>query len=676
MAGVLLQKLLAAAGAPLSPTPPLEPNDELFKLALLKLSIFMYHANDLPLRLRYRGQLPHAADLRALFVYRQDVPDLHLSRNRRKRMARSPSEARSRATLHSSRSRSRSRSHSPHPAARRRSGSTLSGADVPAAVVPSPPQTPGSASSPGTGWIRPWLWWPGTPRNTTTTDAEPEPVADDDEPRASLAPDVEDDPLADPEDGDEVEIDVGLRWRLDNLIGQGVVGLVYRGVLIPDPPAQPVPVAVKHLHLPSANPHLNTRNFEQLIAALSLVDHPNIVSYYGSHVMDEDCFLFMDYCEGGTLADWIRRNGPMADLPILAHWIKQMVQGLAFMHAHGIVHRDVKPSNIMLKDGVLKIADFSSSKLHGLCCRKVHDARVVGTPSYLAPEIVAGNQTVEIKGACDIWSLGATIYELILGKPPFSEVDNVWSLYFILGKYAGINIPPPRKSWRLQRLVADLVTTGWQFGHALLPTSPTSSLLGLTSPSSLAVPTTPAPDDPTPPISGADGDADDSIKSTHSEALGALLGHPARPGQQYRYTSGDAVGLESAQEQNLVMTPADEVGDDPLAAAGAAIPDVPPIPPEYQASDGEGEGEDEKAHHQQRYGYVVGRDARGLPVYKWMEPMFPMVPGHHPLLSQLCQTGHVDPLVLDFVERCLAWDPRKRATAQALLAHPLIRHLP
>ncbi|KNE59467.1 STE/STE11 protein kinase [Allomyces macrogynus ATCC 38327] len=339
----------------------------------------------------------------------------------------------------------------------------------------------------------------------------------------------------------DIHVRDGLRWRLEELIGEGAVGLVYRATLIPDPPLTPVPVAVKHLHLPSTNPHLNRRNFEQLIAALSLADHPNIIVYLGSHIMDDDCFLLMELCEGGTLSDWIRRNGPLRDRVRLVEYIRQMVSGLEFMHRHGVIHRDLKPSNMMLKDGVLKIADFSSAKFHGLCCRKVHDARVVGTPSYLAPEIVAGHQMIEIKGAQDIWSLGCSIYELIMGKPPFSEVDNVWSLYFVLGSYASINIPPPRPSSRLRAIFGLRPLNGTT---ATTPTStPATPLIKFTTPAAPLVPAKPA----APPAAEDDDDGSPSpLDTVQSEGIPALLGGAATlRRQQYRYTARDAVGLDS-----------------------------------------------------------------------------------------------------------------------------------
>ncbi|KAJ3366663.1 Suppressor of Sensor Kinase (SLN1) [Allomyces javanicus] len=461
----------------------------------------------------------------------------------------------------------------------------------------------------------------------------------------------------------DIHVRDGLRWRLEELIGEGAVGLVYRATLIPDPPLTPVPVAVKHLHLPSTNPHLNRRNFEQLIAALSLADHPNIIAYLGSHIMDDDCFLLMELCEGGTLSDWIRRNGPLRDRAKLVEYIRQMVSGLEFMHRHGVIHRDLKTSNIMWKDGVLKIADFSSAKFHGLCCRKVHDARVVGTPSYLAPEIVAGHQMIEIKGAQDIWSLGCSIYELIMGKPPFSEVDNVWSLYFVLGSYASINIPPPRPSSRLRAIFGLRPLNGTT---ATTPTStPASPPIKFTTPAAPLVPAKPAP------VTADDADdADDApsaLDTVQSEGIPALLGGAATlRRQQYRYTARDAVGLDSAHEQALVVTPCDE-DEDPLAKVE--------IPAELttlsrQRRDTEEVGGEVDALPA---GAIVGNDAQGYVKYKFLEPLFPMVKNHHPLLSQLCQAGAVDPVALDFMAKCLAWDPRARGTAAQLLAHPLLK---
>ncbi|KAJ3372826.1 Suppressor of Sensor Kinase (SLN1) [Allomyces arbusculus] len=460
----------------------------------------------------------------------------------------------------------------------------------------------------------------------------------------------------------DIHVRDGLRWRLEELIGQGAVGLVYRATLIPDPPLTPVSVAVKHLHLPSTNPHLNRRNFEQLIAALSLADHPNIITYLGSHIMDDDCFLLMELCEGGTLSDWIRRNGPLRDRARLVEYIRQMMSGLEFMHRHGVIHRDLKPSNIFFKDGVLKIADFSSAKFHGLCCRKVHDARVVGTPSYLAPEIVAGHQLIEIKGAQDIWSLGCSIYELIMGKPPFSEVDNVWSLYF--GSYASINIPPPRPSSRLRAIFGLRPLNGT--ATATTPTStPSTPPIKFTTPAAPLVPAKPAaPSAPLTADPDSDDDAPSPLDTVQSEGIPALLGGAATlRRQQYRYTARDAVGLDSAHEQALVVTPCDE-DEDPLAKVE--------IPAELttlsrQRSEEEGERDVPPA------GAIVGNDAQGYVMYKFLEPLFPMVKNHHPLLSQLCQAGAVDPVALDFMAKCLAWDPRARGTAAQLLAHPLLR---
>ncbi|KAI9217570.1 kinase-like domain-containing protein, partial [Blastocladiella britannica] len=221
--------------------------------------------------------------------------------------------------------------------------------------------------------------------------------------------------------------------------------MVYLGQLIQPAPAPPITVAIKHLHLPTANPHLNRQNFQQLIATLSLANHPNVISYYGSHIVDEDCFLFLEYCSGGTLAEYLATNGPVTSKSQLAQWVHDAAAGLAYLHRSGVVHRDIKPSNIMIQDGKLKLTDLSSAKMHGACCPEVHDSKMAGTPAYLAPErtvffiIFILVSKTHPTGAQDVWSLGCVIYELVVGSQPFADIDNVWSLYFLLGQYSRLH---------------------------------------------------------------------------------------------------------------------------------------------------------------------------------------------------------------------------------------------
>ncbi|KAI9190440.1 hypothetical protein H9P43_001874 [Blastocladiella emersonii ATCC 22665] len=719
MVGVLLQKLELEHVGEAERQRERDKLGTLFQLALLKLALFLYHPDEPAKRIRYRRQLPHAADLRSHFIFRQDSSDGVVSSS----SSSTGNLSRSASSVSASRNKSPhtrlNRSQSPHSPLMRARSPPVDGGGGGSQVLaagrlsprPSadslrdatteyhgaaPPPPPMPTTSAAASWLRAHLprtlglldrispvderdnWFARSPpqaaadgpdgveRTRSQSNASRLSTDDGGVLSESETEDVEDD--LDELDPDETDLGNHLHYRLEELIGQGAVGLVYLATLTPPAPAKPVQVATKHFHLPSANPHLNRRNFEQLIGAMALSDHPNVLSYYGSHLMDEDCFLFMEYCDGGTLAEWVRANGPLRDMRILSFWIRQLVHGLEFLHRHGIVHRDVKPANIMIREGILKHADFSSAKIYGLCCRKVHDARVVGTPSYLAPEVVAGNQTMEIKGAQDIWSLGCVIYEMLLAKPPFSEIDNVWSLYFMLGQYSTINSPPQPPSSRLRRLLDYISGAGRD-------STSSSSSDNLTLPAQSAGP-------PSPLLAPKSESALDTTTATsetnQSGGFGALLGNRKSIGPHYRYAAKDAVVVESAPPEGLV-TPLEEVAD-PLAnlassSLAASIPSTPRTsflstrrPINLNGVVGaDGEPGPEQPRGDEEVGYVTGTDAMGYLQYKFMEPLFPMVPNHHPLLSQLCQVGSVDPLVLDLVQRCLEWDPRRRATAAQLL---------
>jgi serine/threonine protein kinase len=143
--------------------------------------------------------------------------------------------------------------------------------------------------------------------------------------------------------------------------------------------------------------------------------HPNVVRVYDVGADDEGRpFIAMEYVEGETLAELVSRRGPLpprevADLGI------QACRGLAAAHDAGLVHRDVKPQNLLLRtDGVLKLGDFGVAVgLEGT--RLTMAGTVLGTAAYLAPEQARGE---EVTAAADVYGLGAVLYELLTGRPP------------------------------------------------------------------------------------------------------------------------------------------------------------------------------------------------------------------------------------------------------------------
>jgi tRNA A-37 threonylcarbamoyl transferase component Bud32 len=134
-------------------------------------------------------------------------------------------------------------------------------------------------------------------------------------------------------------------WQVNELIGHGASGLVYRAKLYPKVKKHQVErsviVAVKHFNLPQVNPHLNQQNHEHLIAVLSFADHPNVMSFYGSCIREDRCFVFMEYCDGGTLEDYVREKGPLRDENLLISWIRQLLLGVDFLHKSSVIHRDL-----------------------------------------------------------------------------------------------------------------------------------------------------------------------------------------------------------------------------------------------------------------------------------------------------------------------------------------------
>jgi len=148
--------------------------------------------------------------------------------------------------------------------------------------------------------------------------------------------------------------------------------------------------------------------------AISALDHPNVCTLYEIGETDGGrMFLAMAFVEGGTLRDRLR-EGPLEPLEA-ALLASQIAEGLGAAHARGIIHRDVKPGNVLLADGLVKITDFGVARLADQA-HITHAGQALGTWSYMAPEQVRGE---EITPAADLWSLGVVLFEMLAGKRPF-----------------------------------------------------------------------------------------------------------------------------------------------------------------------------------------------------------------------------------------------------------------
>ena len=201
-------------------------------------------------------------------------------------------------------------------------------------------------------------------------------------------------------------------YRLGDKIDERGSGLVYRAV---DTKLGRT-VALKFLHPDLARDPKARGRFIQEARAASSLDHPNICTIFQiDETRDGETFLAMAYYEGETLQKRIAR-GPLG-LDEALEIAGQVAQGLSKAHAKGIVHRGIKPANIFVTlDGLVKILDFGLAKLAGEA-KLTNEGATLGTTRYMSPEQARGEETDE---RSDIWSLGAMLYEMIAGAPPFA----------------------------------------------------------------------------------------------------------------------------------------------------------------------------------------------------------------------------------------------------------------
>jgi serine/threonine protein kinase len=181
-------------------------------------------------------------------------------------------------------------------------------------------------------------------------------------------------------------------------------------------------VAVKVLPTAKAQDESALARFYREARAVAALDHPNIVHAYDIDQDENLHFLVMEYVDGASLQEIIKKTGPM-DIGRACHYIRQSALGLEHAHLSGLIHRDIKPGNILVeRSGVVKILDMGLARFFNDeddVLTKKFDENVLGTADYLAPEQAQDSHTVDIRA--DIYSLGATFYFLLTGRTIFGE---------------------------------------------------------------------------------------------------------------------------------------------------------------------------------------------------------------------------------------------------------------
>jgi serine/threonine protein kinase len=214
------------------------------------------------------------------------------------------------------------------------------------------------------------------------------------------------------------------RYRIMALLGQGGMGAVYRAW----DNRLNVPVAIKEMiPQPGLAPQMLDalrRQFHQEATILAQLSHPNLVRVSDFFEEGGNAYLVMEFVEGHSLADLIATYGPLPEAQVL-DWAGQLLDALAYCHARGVIHRDIKPQNIIIRpDGRPVLVDFGLVKLWDPRDPRTQTViRAMGTPEYAPPEQygVAGHTDPR----SDLYSLGATLYHALTGQAPPSATDRI-----------------------------------------------------------------------------------------------------------------------------------------------------------------------------------------------------------------------------------------------------------
>ncbi|KIY51306.1 hypothetical protein FISHEDRAFT_37444 [Fistulina hepatica ATCC 64428] len=269
-----------------------------------------------------------------------------------------------------------------------------------------------------------------------------------------------------------------IRWQQGRYIGHGAFGQVSLAINLDSG----LLMAVKEIKLQefSGSPDLYNKVKDEL-SVMELLHHPNIVEYYGMEVHRDKVYIFEEYCQGGSLATLLM-HGRIEDEAVIQFYTMDMLQGLIYLHSMGIVHRDIKPDNLLIDmEGRIKLADFGAAKILAKNQRTVHRTRrseanipngtqksLTGTPMYMSPEIIK-NEKRGPRGAMDIWSLGCVVLECATGKKPWSNLDNEWAIMFHIG--VATQHPPLPEPHQLSELGRKFIERCLTIDATLRPTA-------------------------------------------------------------------------------------------------------------------------------------------------------------------------------------------------------------
>jgi eukaryotic-like serine/threonine-protein kinase len=215
------------------------------------------------------------------------------------------------------------------------------------------------------------------------------------------------------------------KYRVKGELGRGGMGAVY----LAEQPGLGREVAIKELIQSAATDPVALKRFLQEAQVMARTSHPNLVQVHDLELTGEANYIVLEFVRGKSLRDWINRGAiPPPQVFAVMHGV---LQALDYAHKHAIVHRDMKPENVLLSDdGMVKVADFGIARLTddtGVGGTATKTGTTVGTPQYMSPEQVASSK---VDGRSDLYSAGIMFYELVAGQAPFTanESDGPFTL--------------------------------------------------------------------------------------------------------------------------------------------------------------------------------------------------------------------------------------------------------
>lgn len=215
------------------------------------------------------------------------------------------------------------------------------------------------------------------------------------------------------------------KYEIVGILGEGAMGVVYKGL---DPIIERY-VAIKTIRhdVPELEGHDIRARFIREAQAAGRLHHPNIVGVYEYNQDADRDYIVMEFVQGVSLAEYVGKHGRLGIKEACDIMVK-VLEALDFAHSKGVVHRDIKPGNIMLSDsGEVKVADFGIARIESSTLTKV--GTVVGTPAYMSPEQLLG-QSVDQRS--DIFSAGTLLYKLLTGEKPFTGPNVTAVIYRIV----------------------------------------------------------------------------------------------------------------------------------------------------------------------------------------------------------------------------------------------------